>query len=140
MWKPEHRAEADQRGLRYESDLTDAEWALVGSASGEARRSAADGERPRGPERHLLRALDRLSVEGASEGPAAAQPGLGSTLTCGTGTARSGRIHQALYVEVREQAGREASPTTAIIDSQTANVGRIHDTSFRNAGMSTPAT
>lgn len=30
------------------------------------------------------------------------------------------RIHHALYVEVREQAGREASPTTAIIDSQAA--------------------
>ncbi len=30
------------------------------------------------------------------------------------------RIHHALYVETRETAGREASPTTAIIDSQTA--------------------
>jgi len=30
------------------------------------------------------------------------------------------RMHHALYVAVREQAGREASPTTAIIDSQTA--------------------
>ena len=30
------------------------------------------------------------------------------------------RIHHVLYVAVREQAGREASPTTAIIDSQTA--------------------
>ena len=30
------------------------------------------------------------------------------------------RIHHALYVETREQAGREASPTTAIIDSQSA--------------------
>ena len=30
------------------------------------------------------------------------------------------RVHHALYVEVREQAGREASPTTAIIDSQSA--------------------
>ena len=30
------------------------------------------------------------------------------------------RIHHALYVEARETAGREASPTTAIIDSQTA--------------------
>ena len=28
MWKPEHRRTAD-RGLRYPSDLTDAEWALV---------------------------------------------------------------------------------------------------------------
>jgi transposase len=28
------------------------------------------------------------------------------------------RIHEALYVKCREQAGREASPTAAIIDSQ----------------------
>ena len=28
------------------------------------------------------------------------------------------RIHQALYVKCRELAGREASPTAAIIDSQ----------------------
>ena len=30
------------------------------------------------------------------------------------------RIHHALYVAARGLAGREASPTTAIIDSQTA--------------------
>ena len=30
------------------------------------------------------------------------------------------RIHHALYLAVREQEGREASPTAAIIDSQTA--------------------
>jgi hypothetical protein len=30
------------------------------------------------------------------------------------------RIHHALYVAVREEEGREASPTVAIIDSQTA--------------------
>ena len=29
MWKPEHRRAADRRGLRYPSDLSDAEWALV---------------------------------------------------------------------------------------------------------------
>ena len=29
MWKPEHRRAADRNGLRYPSDLTDAEWALV---------------------------------------------------------------------------------------------------------------
>ena len=29
MWKPEHRCVAERRGLRYPSDLTDAEWALV---------------------------------------------------------------------------------------------------------------
>ena len=31
------------------------------------------------------------------------------------------RIHHALYVAVRKQEGREASPTVAIIHSQTAN-------------------
>jgi transposase len=29
MWKPEHRLAADRRGLRYPSDITDAEWAIV---------------------------------------------------------------------------------------------------------------
>src|ERR687894_491215 len=36
----------------------------------------------------------------------------------GDGTLR--RIHHVLSVAVRDKAGREASPTTAIIDSQTA--------------------
>ena len=38
MWKPEHRRTADRRGLRYPSDLTDAEWALVGPAIPPAKR------------------------------------------------------------------------------------------------------
>src|ERR1700729_4007108 len=29
MWKPEHRQAANCSGLRYPSDLTDAEWAIV---------------------------------------------------------------------------------------------------------------
>jgi hypothetical protein len=29
MWKPEHRRVADCNDLRYPSDLTDAEWAIV---------------------------------------------------------------------------------------------------------------
>ena len=29
MWKPEHRRAAERNDLRYPSDLTDAEWALV---------------------------------------------------------------------------------------------------------------
>jgi transposase len=34
------------------------------------------------------------------------------------------RIHHALYVAVREQEGREASPTAAIIDSQSAKTAQ----------------
>jgi putative transposase len=43
MWKPEHRAAADRRGLRYPSDMTDAEWALVAPLIRPAKR----GGRPR---------------------------------------------------------------------------------------------
>src|SRR5688572_3535811 len=43
MWNPEHRAAADRRGLRYPSDLTDAEWALVAPLIRPAKR----GGRPR---------------------------------------------------------------------------------------------
>lgn len=43
MWKPEHRHAAERHGLRYPSDLTDAEWALVGSVIPPARH----GGRPR---------------------------------------------------------------------------------------------
>ncbi len=38
MWKPEHRIAADRRGLRYPSDLTDAEWALIGPMIPPAKR------------------------------------------------------------------------------------------------------
>ncbi len=34
------------------------------------------------------------------------------------------RIHHALYVAAREQAGREASPTAAIIDSQSGKAAQ----------------
>jgi len=30
MWKPEHRRAAERNGLRYPSDLSDAEWAIAG--------------------------------------------------------------------------------------------------------------
>ena len=43
MWKPEHRKAADRRGLRYDSDLIDEEWALVEPLIRPAKR----GGRPR---------------------------------------------------------------------------------------------
>ena len=38
MWKPDHRRAAYRRGLRYPSDLTDAEWALVSPLIALAKR------------------------------------------------------------------------------------------------------
>jgi transposase len=38
MWTPEHRRAADRHGLRYPSDLSNAEWALVEPMIPPARR------------------------------------------------------------------------------------------------------
>jgi transposase len=53
-WTAEHRRAEDRRGLRYLSDLTDAEWALVAPLM----RPAKHGGRPRKVDgRELLNVL-----------------------------------------------------------------------------------
>src|SRR5215207_8772025 len=121
MWKPDHRAAADRRGLRYDSDLTDAEWLLVAPLIRPAKR----GGRPRTVDvREVLNAIFYVLWTGCQWKALPKDLPPRSTvweyldLWDWDGTLE--RIHHALYVEVRENAGREASPTTAIIDSQTA--------------------
>ena len=45
------------------------------------------------------------------------------------------RIHHALYVECRERAGREASPTAAIVDSQSVKSAEKGGLTTRMATM-----
>jgi len=72
MWNPEHRLAADRRGLRYPSDLTDAEWALLAPLVPPAPRwTQALGRCARGSRRDFLRARDGLPMESFAEGPAA---------------------------------------------------------------------
>jgi transposase len=121
MWKPEHRLAADRRGLRYPSDLTDAEWALVAPFIRPAKR----GGRPRTVNvREVLNAIFYVLSTGCQWNALPSDLPPRSTvwdyldLWEWDGTIE--RIHHALYVQSREQAGREASPTTAIIDAQSA--------------------
>src|SRR6187455_743319 len=81
-------------------------------------RSAHDPARPArraqtvgGSERDLLRAVDRLPTPKSTVHDYLEVWNWDGTLE---------RIHHALYVAQREEEGREASPTVAIIDSQTA--------------------
>src|SRR5215471_5738972 len=69
MWKPEHRQAADRSGLRYPSDLTDAEWVIVEPMipPGPAWRTQTLGERARGAERDLLYPVDRMPMEGVAK-------------------------------------------------------------------------
>jgi transposase len=121
MWKPEHRAAADRSDLRYPSDLTDAEWALIAALIRPAKR----GGRPRSVNvREVLNAIFYVPWTGCQwkAWPKNFPPRstVWEYLDLWDWDGTLGLIHHVLYVETREATGREASPTTAIIDSQTA--------------------
>lgn len=126
MWKPEHRvAAAERRGLRYPSDMTDAEWALVSPLIPPARR----GGRPRDVNvREVLNAIFYVLATGCQWQALPKDLPPKSTahyyFISWDRDFTLERIHHALYVAAREAAGREASPTAAIIDSQSAKAAQ----------------
>jgi len=119
MWKPEHRIAADRSGLRYPSDLTGAEWAVVEPMVPPAKHG---GRKRTIDVREILNGIFYVLWTGCQwqalpkDLPPKSTVWAYFDLWTWDGTLE--RIHHALYVAVREQAGREASPTTAIIDSQ----------------------
>jgi transposase len=121
MWKAEHRVACDRRGLRYPSDLSDAEWALIAPFVPPARRG---GRKRHVDMREVLNGIFYVLSTGCQWSALPKDLPPKSTvhdyfilLDCSGALAR---MHEALYVAVREAAGREASPTAAIIDSQSA--------------------
>src|SRR3990172_6383299 len=138
MWKPEHRRAAERSGLRHPSDLSDAEWAIVEPMIPPAKRG--------GRKRSIIDVREVLNgifyvlwIGGQWQALPKDLPPKSTVwdyfdLWSWDGTLE--RIHHALYVAVREQAGREVSPTTAIINSQSvkgAQKGGLRST--RNASM-----
>jgi len=125
MWKPEHRDAADRRGLRYPSDLTDAEWALIAPIIPPAKRG---GRKRTVDVREVLNAIFYVLATGCQwkalpkDLPPKSTAHSYFMLWDWSGTLE--RIHDSLYVALRESAGKEASPTTAIIDSQSAKAAQ----------------
>jgi transposase len=119
MWTVEQRQTHDRAGLRYPSDLTDAEWALVEPLIPPAKR----GGRQRTVDvREVLDGLLYVLATGCQWRALPKDLPPRSTvhdyLTLWARDGTLGRLHHTLFVQVREQAGKEASPTAAIIDSQ----------------------
>src|SRR3954451_7154017 len=119
MWTNENRARYDRSGLRYPSDMTDPEWGLVAALIPPAKRG---GNRRRVNLREIVNGLLYVLSAGCQWRAIPKDLPPRSTLHdyfdlwIWDGTID--RIHFALYVECRERAGREASPSAAIVDSQ----------------------
>jgi transposase len=119
MWTKENRGRYDRSQLRYESDLTDEEWARVAPLIPPAKHG---GARRTVDLREIVNGLMYILSTGCQWRAIPKDLPARSTLWGyfdrwdWDGTLE--RIHHALYVQCREQAGREASPTVAIIDSQ----------------------
>jgi transposase len=119
MWTDENRFRYDRSGLRYPSDLTDEEWALVRPEIPRAKRG---GNKRTVDVREVVNGLMYVLSTGCQWRAIPKDLPPRSTINhyfCRwqhDGTLV--RLHHALYVRCREQAGREASPTAGIIDSQ----------------------
>ncbi len=124
MWTAQSRRIHDRSGLRYPTDMTDAEWELIRPHIRPGKRG---GGRRKTDERSAMEAILYLLGTGCQWRALPKDFPPYSTvfgflkLWEWDGTLR--RLHDALYATVREQAGRKPSPTSAIIDSQSVRGG-----------------
>ena len=126
MWTNENRARYDRSKLRYPSDLTDEEWALVTPLIPPAKRG---GNKRTVNVREVVNGLMYILSTGCQWRAMPKDLPPRSTvydyLDLWDWDGTLNRIHEALYVRCREAASREASPTAAIIDSQSVKSAEI---------------
>jgi transposase len=117
MWTAENRGRYDRSKLRYPSDLTNEEWALV-----EPLIPPGKGSMRRVNVREVMNGIMYILSTGcqwrAVPKDLPPRSTLFDYLDLWSYDGTLDRIHHALYVECRERGEREASPTAAIIDSQ----------------------
>lgn len=119
MWTEENRKHYERTGLRYPSDMTDAEWSLIEPLIPPEKRP---GRHRAVNIREVVNGIFYLLSTGCQwralpkDFPPRSTVHDYFKLWQWDGTLE--RIHFTLFVQVRELAGKEASPTAAIIDSQ----------------------
>jgi len=119
MWTNKNRARYDRSKLRYPSDLTDDEWGLVEplippGKTGGGKRTVIMREVVNG----LMYILSTGCQWRAIPKDLPPKSSVHDYFDLWTYDGTLERIHDALYQQCREQAQRKASPTAAIIDSQ----------------------
>jgi transposase len=120
MWTPTTRRQYSRDGLRYKTDLTDAEWAVIEPLLPEphARR------RPRRWSwREILNAIFYVLRGGIAWRLLPSDLPPRSTVfgwfSLGRDTGLFETINHLLVTEDRERVGREATPTAAVLDRKT---------------------
>lgn len=119
MWTDENRARYDRSKLRYPSDLTDQEWSLIEplippAKSGGNRRTVVVRDVVDG----VMYILSTGCQWSALPKDLPPRSTVNDYLRRWDDDGTLDHIHHTLYIQCRELAEREASPTAAIIDSQ----------------------
>jgi len=137
MWTNENRAKYNRDHLRYPSDLTDEEWALVEPFIPPARPG---GGKRRTDMRAAMNGVMYILSTGCQWRYLPKDFPPRSTVhnyfVCWQCARTLDRIHDALYGECREQAQRTGQPSAAIIDSQSVkSAEKGGPASIRTASM-----
>src|SRR4051812_25155821 len=136
MWTVKQRQAHDRAGLRYPSDLSEAEWALVAPFVPPAKRG---GRKRTVDVREVLNGIFYVLATGCQwralpkDLPPKSTVHDYLTLWSWDGTLR--RLHHALFVQAREQAGKGAGPDQAVIGSQSVESARKGGRGANPGGM-----
>ena len=119
MWTPTTRRHHSRAGLRYETDLTDAEWALVEPYM---PRPCGSGRPREWPLREVLNAIFYVLRGGIAWRLLPSDLPPKSTTFRWFAQWRDAGLFEAinhmLVMADRERVGREASPSAVVLDSQ----------------------
>ena len=136
MWTTENRPRYDRSKLRYPSDLTNDEWAVIAPLIPPAKKG---GNKRTVDVREVVNGVMYILSTGCQWGALPKDLPPRSTvndyLRRWDDDRTLDRMHHALYIKCREQAERAASPKAAIIDSQSVKSAEKGGARLTQAGM-----
>ena len=118
MWTPTTRRQHSRTVIRYQTDLTDAEWRVIAP---HLPKPCATGRPREWPMREIVNGIFYVMRAGCPWRCAERLPPWGTIyrwFAAWRDDGRFERINHALVMADRERVGRDASPSAAIIDSQ----------------------